>query len=120
MYSIESSPFTTQSYAGSQVRTSVVSVILAQFPLFFFFFLMTRPPPISPLSPPPPLSRSRACAAGRAPVVLAHSAPHTDRAPGFWGVEAPRGPPLSRLAGGGVAAPRRYVQIGLRGYWPGE
>jgi agmatinase len=37
-----------------------------------------------------------------------------------FGVEVSHGTPMYRLVRDGHVDPRRYVQIGLRGYWPGE
>jgi len=62
----------------------------------------------------------RACAAGRAPVGLVHFDTHTDTGTEVFGVEVSHGTPMYRLVEAGVVDPRRYVQIGLRGYWPGE
>jgi agmatinase len=60
----------------------------------------------------------RACADG--PVGLIHFDAHTDTAAELWGVEHTHGSPMYRLIEQGHVDPRRYVQIGLRGYWPGE
>jgi agmatinase len=62
----------------------------------------------------------RACAAGRAPLGLVHFDTHTDTGRQVFGVEVSHGTPMYRLVEAGVVAPERYVQIGLRGYWPGE
>ena len=62
----------------------------------------------------------RACAAGRAPIGLVHFDTHTDTGTEVFGVEVSHGTPMYRLVEAGVVDPRRYVQIGLRGYWPGE
>src|SRR6186997_202640 len=62
----------------------------------------------------------RACAAGRAPIGLVHFDAHTDTGTEVFGVEVSHGTPMYRLVEAGVVDPRRYVQIGLRGYWPGE
>src|SRR5204863_8491379 len=61
----------------------------------------------------------RACAAGRAPIGLVHFDTHTDTGTEVFGVEVSHGTPMFRLVEAGVVDPRRYVQIGLRGYWPG-
>jgi agmatinase len=37
-----------------------------------------------------------------------------------FGVEVSHGTPMYRLVRDGHVDPRRYVQVGLRGYWPGE
>jgi len=62
----------------------------------------------------------RACAAGRGPLGLVHFDTHTDTGTEVFGVEVSHGTPMYRLVEAGVVDPRRYVQIGLRGYWPGE
>ncbi|HYA09674.1 MAG TPA: agmatinase family protein, partial [Gaiellaceae bacterium] len=62
----------------------------------------------------------RACAAGRAPIGLVHFDTHTDTGTEVFGVEVSHGTPMYRLVEAGVVDARRYVQIGLRGYWPGE
>lgn len=62
----------------------------------------------------------RACAAAHGPVGLVHFDSHTDTAPSALGAERNHGTPMYRLVESGHVDPRRYVQIGLRGYWPGE
>ncbi len=62
----------------------------------------------------------RACAARHGPVGLVHFDAHTDTGREVFGVEASHGTPMFRLVDQGHVDPRRYVQIGLRGYWPGE
>jgi agmatinase len=62
----------------------------------------------------------RAVAAGRGPVGLVHFDTHTDTGTEVYGVEVSHGTPFYRLVEQGHLDPRRYVQIGLRGYWPGE
>jgi agmatinase len=62
----------------------------------------------------------RACAAVAGPVGLVHFDTHTDTGTEVFGVEFSHGTPMYRLVEGGAVDPRRYVQIGLRGYWPGE
>ena len=62
----------------------------------------------------------RACAARHGPVGLVHFDTHTDTGKDVFGVEVSHGTPMFRLVGQGHVDPRRYVQIGLRGYWPGE
>jgi agmatinase len=62
----------------------------------------------------------RACAAAHGAVGLIHFDTHTDTASEVFGVELSHGTPMYRLVEGGMVDPRRYVQIGLRGYWPGE
>jgi agmatinase len=62
----------------------------------------------------------RACATGRAPIGLVHFDTHTDTGKEVFGLEVSHGTPMYRLVEAGVVDPARYVQIGLRGYWPGE
>jgi agmatinase len=62
----------------------------------------------------------RACAARHGPVGLLHFDTHTDTGTEVFGVELSHGTPMYRLVEAGQVAPERYVQIGLRGYWPGE
>ena len=62
----------------------------------------------------------RACAARHGPVGLVHFDTHTDTGTEVFGVEVSHGTPMYRLVEAGHVAPERYVQIGLRGYWPGE
>jgi agmatinase len=62
----------------------------------------------------------RAVAARRGPVGLVHFDTHTDTGTEVYGVEISHGTPFYRLVEQGHVDPRRYVQIGLRGYWPGE
>jgi agmatinase len=62
----------------------------------------------------------RAVAAARGPVGLVHFDTHTDTGTEVYGVEVSHGTPFYRLVEQGHLDPRRYVQIGLRGYWPGE
>jgi agmatinase len=62
----------------------------------------------------------RACAAVHGPVGLVHFDAHTDTGREVFGVERSHGTPMYRLAMEGAIDTARYVQIGLRGYWPGE
>ena len=62
----------------------------------------------------------RAVAAKHGPVGLVHFDTHTDTGREVFGVELSHGTPMFRLVEDGKVAPDRYVQIGLRGYWPGE
>jgi agmatinase len=62
----------------------------------------------------------RACAAAHGPVGLVHFDTHTDTGTEVFGVELSHGTIMRRLVEAGDVDPRRYVQIGLRGYWPGE
>ncbi len=61
-----------------------------------------------------------AVAATHGPVGLVHFDTHTDTGTEVFGVEISHGTPMYRLVEAGRVDPRRYVQIGLRGYWPGE
>jgi len=62
----------------------------------------------------------RAVAATHGPVGLVHFDTHTDTGTEVFGVELSHGTPMYRLVRDGRVDPARYVQIGLRGYWPGE
>jgi agmatinase len=62
----------------------------------------------------------RACAAVHGPVGLIHFDTHTDTGREVFGVEVSHGTPMYRLVESGHVDPSRYVQVGLRGYWPGE
>lgn len=62
----------------------------------------------------------RACAAAHGPVGVVHFDTHTDTGTDVFGVELSHGTHMRRLVDGGQVDPRRYAQIGLRGYWPGE
>jgi len=62
----------------------------------------------------------RACAAPHGAVGLVHFDTHTDTGTEVFDVERSHGTPMYRLVEAGVVDPRRYVQIGLRGYWPTE
>jgi agmatinase len=62
----------------------------------------------------------RACAARHGPVGLVHLDTHTDTGREVFGVEISHGTPMFRLVEAGHIDSSRYVQIGLRGYWPGE
>jgi len=61
----------------------------------------------------------RAVAARVGPVGLVHFDTHTDTGSEVFSVERSHGTPMFRLVEQGHVDPRRYVQIGLRGYWPG-
>jgi agmatinase len=61
----------------------------------------------------------RACAAAHGPVGLVHFDTHTDTGEEVFEVEVSHGTPMYRLVEQGHVDPKRYVQIGLRGYWPG-
>jgi agmatinase len=62
----------------------------------------------------------RAVARAHGPVGAVHFDTHTDTGTEVFGVEVSHGTPFYRLVEQGHLEPRRYVQIGLRGYWPTE
>ena len=63
----------------------------------------------------------RACAKHRGgPVGLVHFDTHTDTGKTVFGVEVSHGTPMYRLVEQGHVDGKRYAQVGLRGYWPGE
>src|SRR4051795_1775884 len=62
----------------------------------------------------------RAIARRRGPVGLIHFDTHTDTGAEVFGVALSHGSIMYRLVEQGWVDPARYVQIGLRGYWPGE
>jgi agmatinase len=62
----------------------------------------------------------RACAAVHGPVGMVHFDTHTDTGAEVFGVEISHGTFIRRLVDQGAIDAARYVQIGLRGYWPGE
>ncbi len=54
-----------------------------------------------------------------ATVGVLHFDAHADTAPEDWGVLAGHGTPMRRLIESGAVNGRNFVQVGLRGYWPG-
>ena len=62
----------------------------------------------------------RAIARRRGPVGLIHFDTHTDTGETVFGAALSHGTIMYRLVEQGWVDPTRYVQIGLRGYWPGE
>lgn len=62
----------------------------------------------------------RACARVHGPLGLLHFDTHTDTGTQVFGVAVSHGTPMYRLVEAGHVAPAKYVQVGLRGYWPGE
>ncbi len=62
----------------------------------------------------------KAVVAAHGPVALVHFDTHTDTGEEVFGVEVSHGTPMYRLVRDGHVEGSRYVQIGLRGYWPGE
>jgi agmatinase len=61
----------------------------------------------------------RGSAAVHGPVGVVHFDTHSDTGTEVFGVEVSHGTPFYRLVEDGSITPSRYVQIGLRGYWPG-
>jgi agmatinase len=61
----------------------------------------------------------KAVAAVHGPVALVHFDTHTDTGEEVFGVAVSHGTPMYRLVRDGHVDGARYVQIGLRGYWPG-
>jgi agmatinase len=61
----------------------------------------------------------RACAEVHGPVGLIHFDTHTDTGREVFGATLSHGSCMYRLVESGHIDPERYVQIGLRGYWPG-
>ncbi|MGE5691477.1 MAG: arginase family protein [Pseudomonadota bacterium] len=62
----------------------------------------------------------RAIAERHGEVGLVHFDTHTDTGTEVFGVTVSHGTPMFRLVEDGHVDPARYVQIGLRGYWPTE
>jgi agmatinase len=62
----------------------------------------------------------KAVAGVHGPVALVHFDAHTDTGEEVFGVEVSHGTCMYRLVRDGHVDASRYVQIGLRGYWPGE
>ena len=62
----------------------------------------------------------RAIARRRRPLGLLHFDAHTDTGTEVFGVERSHGTSMYRLVEQGHVDPARYVQVGLRGYWPEE
>ncbi len=50
---------------------------------------------------------------------IVHFDAHADTAADDWGVLAGHGTPMRRLIESGAVAGKNFVQVGLRGYWPG-
>ena len=59
-----------------------------------------------------------ACAVSGGPIGLLHFDTHTDTADELHGQKRSHGTPMRRLVEDGIVDPQRYVQIGLRGWWP--
>lgn len=62
----------------------------------------------------------RACAAAHGPIGLLHFDTHTDTGTEVFGATGSHGTVMRQIVEAGHVDPRRYVQVGLRGYWPGE
>jgi agmatinase len=62
----------------------------------------------------------RACAALHGPLGVVHFDTHTDTAQQLFGVTSSHGTFMRELLEEGRVDGRRYAQIGLRGYWPGQ
>lgn len=62
----------------------------------------------------------RACAAVHGPLGLIHFDTHTDTGSEVFGAELSHGTMMRRLVEEGHVDGKRYAQVGLRGYWPGE
>jgi agmatinase len=62
----------------------------------------------------------QACVAVHGPLGLIHFDTHTDTAEELYGERLSHGTVMRHLVTDGHVDGRRYVQIGLRGYWPGE
>ena len=65
-------------------------------------------------------ANARACAAVHGPLGLMHFDTHADTGAKVFGVELSHGTIMRRLVEDGHVVPRRYAQVGLRGYWAGE
>jgi arginase family enzyme len=50
---------------------------------------------------------------------IVHFDAHADAANSTWGALLSHGTPMRRLIESGAVAGRNFVQVGLRGYWPG-
>jgi agmatinase len=51
---------------------------------------------------------------------IVHFDAHADAANSTWGTLRSHGAPMRRLIESGAVAGRNFVQVGLRGYWPGS
>ena len=63
---------------------------------------------------------ARAVRGAHGPLGLVHFDTHTDTGDEVFGAILSHGTVMRTIVDEGVIDPRRYVQIGLRGYWPGE
>jgi agmatinase len=60
------------------------------------------------------------CAQRHGPLGLVHLDAHADTGEVVFGTALSHGTPMRRLVEEGSVAGQRYVQLGVRGYWPGE
>lgn len=67
-----------------------------------------------------PSATAVADAYGHGSVGVVHFDAHADTAPDMKGTLAGHGTPMRRLIESGAVPGRNFVQVGLRGYWPGE
>jgi agmatinase len=63
---------------------------------------------------------ARACAARHGRLGLVHFDTHTDTGEEVFGATLSHGTVMRQIVNDGQIDPTHYVQIGLRGYWPGE
>jgi agmatinase len=66
-----------------------------------------------------PVATAVADAYGHGSIGIVHFDAHADTAPDCQGVLAGHGTPMRRLIESGAVLGRNFVQVGLRGYWPG-
>lgn len=66
-----------------------------------------------------PAATAVADAYGHGSIGVVHFDAHADTAPESQGVLAGHGTPMRRLIESGAVLGRNFVQVGLRGYWPG-
>jgi len=66
-----------------------------------------------------PSATAVADAFGRGSVGIVHFDAHADTGDNLWGNLLSHGAPMRRLIESGAVPGRNFVQVGLRGYWPG-
>lgn len=66
-----------------------------------------------------PSASAVADALGHGKVGVVHFDAHADTAKDSWGVLLSHGTPMRRLIESGAVQGKHFVQVGLRGYWPG-
>ena len=66
-----------------------------------------------------PSATAVADAFGRGSVGIVHFDAHADTGDNLWGNLLSHGAPMRRLIESGAVPGRNFVQLGLRGYWPG-